>query len=253
MEIHLAESRTQLGEMAAHDIGVSLRARLAGNKHVRMVFAAAPSQSQMLASLLREPGIDWARVTAFHMDEYIGLPDHAPQRFAHWLEQAFFNHVPLAKVHLIQPGSDPEAACRAYAAELAEAPIDFVLLGIGTNGHLAFNDPPADLNDPQAVKVVDLDRMCREQQVHDGCFVTLEEVPRKAITLTIPTLLAGHELFCSVPGSHKAAAVKAMLESPISGDCPATALRTHPRCDVYLDHESASMSTLHEHGKNHRA
>jgi glucosamine-6-phosphate deaminase len=252
MEVRLAKSRALLGEMAAQEIGASLRVQLAQNRSVRMILAAAPSQSETLDALLREPGIDWSRVTAFHMDEYIDLPADAPQRFATWLDHAFFDRVPLAEVHRIQPGSDPESTCRAYAAALAQAPIDLVLLGIGTNGHLAFNDPPADLHDPLPVKVVQLDSMCREQQVLDGCFASLHEVPAKAITLTVPTLLAGRELFCSVPGRHKAAAVKAMLEAPVSGDCPATALRTHPRCTVYLDPDSSSLVSLDEHDKNHR-
>ncbi|HEY1501809.1 MAG TPA: glucosamine-6-phosphate deaminase [Acidobacteriaceae bacterium] len=250
MEIHVLGSPAELGERAARDIAAILRSGLRQKPNLRVIFAAAPSQSEMLAALLREPGIDWPRVTAFHMDEYIDLPDRAPQRFAAWLERAFFDHVPLAAVHLIQPGSDPEAACRAYASLLIEAAPDLVLLGIGTNGHLAFNDPPADLHDPSLVKIVELDQMCREQQVLDGCFAALDEVPKRAITLTIPALLAGHELFCSVPGRHKAPAVKAMLESPISGACPATALRTHPRCTVYLDRESSLMSQFHEHSEN---
>jgi glucosamine-6-phosphate deaminase len=253
MEIRLARSRCHLGEIAAQDIAAALRSRLSENSQARMVFAAAPSQSETLAALLRQPDIDWRRVIAFHMDEYIGLPADAPQSFARWLERAFFDRLPLAAVHLIEPGPDPAAACRAYASALAEAPIDLVLLGIGTNGHLAFNDPPADLNDPVAVKVVELDLMCREQQVFDGCFTALELVPATAITLTVPTLLAGQELFCSVPGRHKAAAVKAMLESPVNGDCPATALRTHPRCTVYLDPDSSSLATLHERDNNFRA
>jgi glucosamine-6-phosphate deaminase len=218
-----------------------------------MILAAAPSQSDMLDALVREPAIDWRRVTAFHMDEYIDLAADAPQRFGAWLKQAFFDRVPLAKAHLIQPGTNPEASCRAYAAMLAEAPIDLVLLGIGTNGHLAFNDPPADLHDPLAVKIVELDQMCREQQVLDGCFAVIDDVPRRAITLTVPTLLSGHELFCCVPGRHKSAAVKAMMESPVSGACPATALRTHPHCTVYLDRESNSLRENHEHNQDHRA
>jgi glucosamine-6-phosphate deaminase len=241
MNVCLAESRAELGELAARDIAAALRGALCEKAYLRMILAAAPSQSEMLAALLREPGIDWQRVTAFHMDEYIGLPGDAPQRFGLWLKREFFDHVPLAKVNLINPGNDPEAACRAYASMLAEAPIDVVLLGVGTNGHLAFNDPPADLDDPLAVKVVDLDEMCREQQVLDGCFASLDKVPRMAVTLTVPTLLGGRELFCCVPGLHKSAAVKAMMEAPISGACPATALRTHPRCTVYLDRESGSL------------
>ena len=247
MEIHVSASRGELGDRAARDIATALRSGLRKKANLRMIFAAAPSQSEMLAALLREPEIDWTRVTAFHMDEYIDLPEEAPQRFAGWLERTFFAHVPLAEVHLIRPGADPQATCREYASLLAEAPADIVLLGIGTNGHLAFNDPPADLNDPLAVRIVELDRMCREQQVLDGCFAALDDVPARAITLTVPTLLAGHELFCCVPGGHKAAAVRAMLEWPISGACPATALRAHPRCTVYLDRESNSMSEDNEH------
>lgn len=253
MKVCLAESRSELGKLAARDIAATLRTDLREKANVRMILAAAPSQSDMLAALVCEPGIDWRRVTAFHMDEYIDLADDAPQRFGTWLERAFFDHIPIARFHLIKPGTDPDAACRAYASLLAEAPIDVVLLGIGTNGHLAFNDPPADLNDPLAVKVVELDQMCREQQVLDGCFPLLDEVPKRAITLTVPTLLAGRELFCSVPGRHKSAAVKAMMESPISGACPATALRMHPRCTVYLDHESNSLREDHEQNQDHRA
>jgi glucosamine-6-phosphate deaminase len=241
MEVYQAASRIELGEAAARDIGAALRRALREKPHVRMILAAAPSQNEMLSALLRETGIEWQRVTAFHMDEYIDLPINAPQRFGTWLREAFFHRVPLGRVHLIEPGTNPESACRAYASLLAEAPIDVVLLGIGTNGHLAFNDPPADLNDPLAVKVVELDRMCREQQVLDGCFAAFDDVPKRAITLTIPTLLAGRELFGCVPGRHKSAAVKAMIEAPISGACPATALRTHPRCTVYLDHQSSSL------------
>jgi glucosamine-6-phosphate deaminase len=253
MKVCVAESRSELGKLAARDIAAAMRSRLRDKHSLRMILAAAPSQSEMLAALACEPGIDWHRVTAFHMDEYIDLPEAAPQRFGTWLQRTFFAHVPAAKFHLIKPDKDPELVCQAYASILDEAPIDLVLLGIGTNGHLAFNDPPADLNDPLAVKVVELDQMCREQQVLDGCFLTLDGVPKKAITLTVPTLLAGHELFCCVPGRHKSAAVKAMMESPISGACPATALRRHSLCTVYLDPESSSLSQLHEHSKDHRA
>ena len=253
MRVCVAESRSELGRLAARDIGAVLRRGLREKPFLRMILAAAPSQSEMLAALASEPDIDWPRVTAFHMDEYIGLPEDAPQRFGTWLERAFFDHVPLAVAHLIRPDVDPEAACRDYASMLAEAPIDVVLLGIGINGHLAFNDPPANLDDPIPVKVVELDQMCQEQQVLDGCFAKLDEVPKRAITLTVPTLLRGRDLFCCVPGRHKSAAVKAMMESPISSACPATALRTHQRCTVYLDTESNSLRADHEPDKNHGA
>jgi glucosamine-6-phosphate deaminase len=244
MKVHVAKSRAELGQFAAHEIGGALRKGLCTKTHLRLILAAAPSQSDMLLALRHEPGIEWTRITAFHMDEYIGLPADAPQGFANWLKREFVEHLPFARFEPINPGNNPEAACKRYAALLAEDPVDVVLLGIGTNGHLAFNDPPADLDDPLPIKVVRLDTMCREQQVLDGCFPTLDAVPHRAITLTIPTLLAGRELFCCVPGRHKSAAVRAALESPISGDCPATALRTHPRCTLCLDQESSSMCDL---------
>ncbi len=239
MKIHVAETPADLGQMAAHDIGAALRNGLREKSHLRMILAAAPSQSEMLSALRREPKIDWQRVTVFHMDEYIGLPENASQRFANWLRTEFVHHLPVGRFEPIEPGIDPHAACEHYAALIAEAPIDVVLLGIGTNGHLAFNDPPADLQTPLVATVVTLGRMCREQQVLDGCFSTLSNVPLQAITLTVPTLLSGHELFCCVPGLHKRAAVRATLMDPISGDCPATALRTHAACTLYLDRESS--------------
>ena len=246
MNVHIAETPVELGRLAAHDIGEALREGLRHKDHLRLILAAAPSQSEMLAALRLEPGIDWQRVTAFHMDEYIGLSQDAPQRFANWLRAEFIDHLPPLRFEVIDPQSDAQAACEHYAALLAEMPIDLVLLGIGTNGHLAFNDPPANLEDPLPVKVVTLDPMCREQQVLDGCFSSLDDVPKRAITLTIPTLLSGHQLFCCVPGRHKSAAVQAALDSPISGDCPATALRIHPRCGLYLDRESSSMTESYE-------
>lgn len=242
--VHVAPSRKELGEHAARDIGDWLRAVLGVQEHVRIILAAAPSQGEMLAALRSQQDIAWQRVTAFHMDEYIGLTKDAPQLFANWLKREFVDHVPLARFEPILPGIDPEGECRRYAEMLAEAPIDLVLLGIGTNGHLAFNDPPAELHDSVALKVVTLDAMCRLQQVQDGCFRTMEDVPRRAVTLTVPTLLGGRELFCCVPGSLKKEAVRATLEDPISGSCPSTVLRTHPRCTLYLDRESSSLSAL---------
>lgn len=253
MKVHVAKSRSDLGELAAHAIGEALRAGLRSKPYLRLILAAAPSQSDMLAVLRREPDIDWKRVTVFHMDEYIGLPEAAPQRFANWLKREFIDHLPLARFEPIDPGSDPEAACTRYAELLGEAPVDMVLLGIGTNGHLAFNDPPANLEDPLSVKVVTLTKMCREQQVLDGCFSALDEVPERAITLTIPTLLAGRELFCCVPGIHKREAVRDALLSPIGGDCPATALCKHPACNLYLDQDSSSLCEFDERQNRHRA
>ena len=238
MDIRVATTREEMGRQAASDIAADIRERLATQPHLRIVFAAAPSQREMLDALITQQGIDWHRITAFHMDEYIGLPHNAPQRFGNWLREAIFERVPFAGYELIEPGDDLDATCRQYATKLAEAPIDIVLLGVGANGHLAFNDPPADLHDPVDVKTVNLDSVCRQQQVDDRCFATLDEVPHEAITVTIPALLRASRLFCCVPGANKREAVRRMVEDPVSGACPATALRLHPRLTVYLDQQS---------------
>ncbi len=232
-------SRGAMGEAAAADIAVALRARLAEQPSVRMIFAAAPSQQEVLEELVAAPDIDWSRVTAFHMDEYVGLAPAAPQRFANWLDQRLFSLVPFGAVHRIDPGSDPDATAAQYATALAAAPIDIVCLGIGVNGHLAFNDPPvADFNDPLDVKQVALDDICRQQQVDDDCFERFEDVPLMAVTLTIPRLMRAQELFCIVPGAAKREAVRQTLDGPIAVSCPGSILRTHPHCTLYIDADS---------------
>ena len=239
MSVQSFPTRTLMGEAAAQDIADALRIALARQQEVRMVFAAAPSQAQMLAALCAAPGIDWTRVTAFHMDEYIGLSPDAPERFARWLDDNLFGRVPFAEVHRLVPDPDPAVAAAKYAQVLAAAPIDFVCLGIGVNGHIAFNDPPvADFADPLDVKVVTLDEQCRQQQVDDECFARFDDVPEQAITLTVPRLMRAGRLFCVVPGQLKRDAVRAALYGPISTECPASILREHPNCSLYLDAES---------------
>lgn len=236
----VAKSRAAMGQEAAEDIADELHRRLQDQQSVRMIFAAAPSQSEMLTALIRMPDVDWSRVTAFHMDEYLGLASEAPQRFGLWLRRTIFDRLPFAAVHLLKPGTDPEATAAEYADRLAASPIDIVCCGIGSNGHLAFNDPPADLNDPSDVKVVILDTACRQQQVDDGCFERFDDVPTHALTLTIPRLLAADRVFCCVPGALKKTAVRRTLQDPISGLVPATALRTHFNWSLYLDEDSAA-------------
>jgi glucosamine-6-phosphate deaminase len=235
-----AKSREAMGQKAAEDVANELRRRLRSQQSVRMIFAAAPSQSEMLSALILMHGVDWSRVTAFHMDEYLGLSADAPQRFGLWLRHAIFDRLPFAAVHLLEPGMDPEATAAEYADRLAASPIDIVCCGIGSNGHLAFNDPPADLNDPFDVKVVELDTACRQQQVDDRCFERFDDVPTHALTLTIPRLLAADRIFCCVPGSFKKTAVRRTLQDPISGLVPATALRAHSNWSLYLDEDSAA-------------
>ncbi len=230
--------RAEMATASATAVANEMRARLAAKPEIRMIFAAAPSQADMLAALCASSGIDWTRVTAFHMDEYIGLPPADPARFARWLDRHLFERVPFKAVHRIVPGPDPTAAAEAYAAVLAEAPIDIVCLGIGVNGHIAFNDPPiADFNDPVDAKVVQLEEACRRQQVDDDCFATLADVPQTAITLTIPRLLRADKLIAVVPGRSKREAVRQALYGPLSTACPASILR-QADCTLFLDNES---------------
>lgn len=245
LEVRVYPDRKALGAAAAADCAASIREILASRPRCRMVFAAAPSQNEVLTGLRDAEGIDWSRVEAFHMDEYEGLPPGDPRRFGEFLRAALFSRVPLGRVEYLAPGpaagsGTPDQEADRYAALLSEAPIDLVCLGVGENGHIAFNDPGvADFSDPLAVKEVELDAPCRAQQVHDGCFASLEEVPRTALTLTVPTLFSGGRLFCAVPGPAKAGAVRRMLTGPVSPDCPASVLRNHPACVLYLDAESA--------------
>lgn len=242
LAVRVYADRASLGAAAAVEVAAAMRAAIAERGEVRITFAAAPSQEEFLATLSATPDIDWARVTAFHLDDYVGLAADAPQRFANFLRVRLFDRVLPDRVHLIGTTTtvqEAAAECRRYADLLAEAPLDVVCLGIGENGHLAFNDPPvADFADPDLVKVVELDGPCRQQQVNDGCFPTIADVPTHAITLTIPPLLAGHRLVAIVPGPTKRAAIHATLNGPIATTCPASILRTHPACTLYVDTQS---------------
>jgi glucosamine-6-phosphate deaminase len=236
LKVSVYPDRRALGAAAGADVAATIRSLLSTKPNVRMIFAAAPSQNEMLETLVAADGIDWPRVTAFHMDEYIGLPEDAPQRFARYLRDRLFDRVKPGRVHLINSSNSIDDECRRYGALLREAPIDIVCLGIGENGHIAFNDPPvADFNDPLTIKPVALDDACRQQQVNDGCFPSFASVPTHAVTLTIPTLLAGAHLYCSVPGPTKRQAVSRTLSGPISTQCPSTILRQHPDCTLYAD------------------
>ncbi|HET6568616.1 MAG TPA: glucosamine-6-phosphate deaminase [Rhodothermales bacterium] len=244
LEVNVYPDRESLGRAAAEAVAAQMDALLRTREEVRMVFAAAPSQEEFLAALRARTDLDWARVRAFHMDEYLGLPPDAPQLFGAFLRERLFGRLPFKAVHYLDPSPhDPLAECARYAALLQLAPPDLVCLGIGENGHLAFNDPPvADFHDAELVKVVTLDEACRRQQVNDGCFQELESVPRRAVTLTIPALLRGRYLSVVVPGPSKAPAVRAALYDPISTRCPATVLRLHERAVLNLDLASARLA-----------
>ena len=242
LNVQIYPDRETMGSAAAHGVAGKIRALMMKQEGVRIIFASAPSQDDILRTLSEIPDIDWQRVTAFHMDEYIGLPAGAPQGFGFYLKTRLFDKVPVKKIHYIdQTPSDIQTECRRYASLLSESPIDILCLGIGENGHIAFNDPHvADFNDPEAVKVVELDEICRRQQVNDGCFVTIDEVPKRAITLTIPTLLSADFISVVVPGPTKTQAVYNTLKGAIDTSCPASVLRRHKQCMLFLDGDSAA-------------
>lgn len=246
MQVNVFQDRKTMGRAAANDVSSCIKQLLKEKDEVNMIFAAAPSQDDFLRHLVKEPSISWDRINAFHMDEYIGLDKDAPQAFGNFLKERIFGKVPFKSVHYIDgTTSDPEGECNRYGDKLKQYKVDIVCLGIGENGHIAFNDPPvADFNDPYPVKIVNLDHASRQQQVNDKCFRHLEEVPQKAFTLTIPSLLKADYLFCIVPTKLKAEAIRNTLKNPISEVCPATILRTKNNAFLYLEKESASLIDL---------
>lgn len=238
--VRVFDTRESMGIAAADDVAACVRKLLSEKEEIHMIFAAAPSQNEFLAALVGEEGIDWGRIHALHMDEYVNLPADAPQGFGNFLRNAIFDKVPFASVSYIGSGNDPDEACRRYAEILNSVTVDIVCMGIGENGHIAFNDPHvADFNDPLVIKKVNLDQKCRMQQVHDGCFRDISEVPEYAITLTVPTMYKVENLFCIVPAATKANAVRETVLGPVSEKCPASVLRTHRNAVLYTDRESA--------------
>jgi glucosamine-6-phosphate deaminase len=243
LTVEIYENRTLMGEAAAKDIKAKIAELLAGKQEINMIFAAAPSQNDVLKSLVEDKEIEWNRVNAYHMDEYIGLDKDAPQGFGNFLKDHILGLLPFKSVNYIDITTDnPEAEAERYGKLLKENPTDIVIMGIGENGHIAFNDPPvADFHDERWVKPVKLDEVCRQQQVNDGCFASLDKVPTHAMTLTVPTLVKAPYLFCIVPAPTKAKAVYETLNGSIDEHCPASILRTHDNAKLYLDNESSKL------------
>lgn len=243
LTVNIYPTRAAMGEAAARDIKAKIAELLVEKTTINMIFAAAPSQNEVLAALANDPDIAWNRVNAYHMDEYIGLAADAPQGFGNFLRAHLFGLAPFASVSYIDiTATAPEAEAERYGRLLRDNSPDIVVMGIGENGHIAFNDPPvADFADPRTVKPVELDSVCRQQQVNDGCFARIEDVPTHAITLTVPTLVSAPWLFCIVPALTKAKAVLATVEGPIGEHCPATVLRTRENAVLYLDPDSAAL------------
>lgn len=241
LTVKIFSNTEEMGQHAAKEVADKIIELLKHKEEINMVFAAAPSQEVFLQNLIADSRIAWSRINAFHMDEYVGIDDEAPQSFAHFLRERIFDRVPFRSTHcLIGKASDPVAECERYTGLLHRYPTDIVCLGIGENGHIAFNDPGvADFNDPKLVKIVALDKVCRQQQVNEKCFESLDLVPEKAYTLTVPALLRAEWLFCIVPFPNKADAVYNTLNGEISELCPASILRREEQACLYLSRESA--------------
>ena len=239
--VKVSPTRDEMGKVASVDIAEAIKECLSKADEINMIFAAAPSQNDVLYHLCERTDIEWERINAYHMDEYIGLDPNAPQCFSNFLRNGIFNKKPFKSVNCINAGAkDPNEECARYAKLLNDNPVDIVCMGIGENGHIAFNDPHvANFNDTEVVKVVELDDVCRQQQVNDGCFAKLDDVPKYALTVTVPGLLRAKYNFCVVPAPTKANAVKNTVYGEIGEWCPATSLRNKDNAVLYCDSDSA--------------
>lgn len=239
--IRVHSDKAEVARAAATHAGQSLRRLLAEFGKVRLLAATGASQFEFLDALAAEMGIDWSNVELFHLDEYVGIGIEHPASFARYIKQRIVDRLGINKFHLLDGSRDPHEMAGEMSAELSSAPINLAFCGIGENGHLAFNDPPADFEATEPYLVVELDEGCRRQQVGEGWFASLAEVPKRAITISIPWLLKTREILCVVPDGRKAEAVKNCLEGPVSPLAPASILRVHPNAHVFLDVESAGL------------
>jgi len=240
LPVYVFDTREEMGKVAAADAAKRINAVIEKNGVANVIFAAAPSQNDLFENLLKED-IDWSKVRGFHQDEYVGIDASEPAGFGNFLRRAIFDHVQFKEIHyLLCDESEAVKKCEEYADLLKKYPADLIFLGIGENGHLAFNDPAvADFEDPKMVKIVELDDVCRQQQVNDGCFATLDDVPKFAMTLTMSYIMSVSEAICVVPTDRKANAVYGALEGPVTTECPASILRKHANAALYLDKNSA--------------
>ncbi len=243
LPVRIFTALADLAVAAADDAAAVLRDAIAARGRARAIIATGNSQDQFLDQLVQRPGIEWSKVELFHMDEYLGMPITHPASFRRYLQRRVFDRVQPKRAHYLEGDAlEPLKAMRDYAAALASAPVDLCCLGIGENGHLAFNDPAvADFEDSETIKLVKLDEKCRGQQVGEGHFPNLDAVPAYAITLTIPALCRVGRMIAVVPEKRKAGAVKASLEGPIAPACPGSYLRKQAHAVLYLDADSSSL------------
>lgn len=244
MEVIIAEDAAEMGRTAADDGAALIRSAIENRGSANIIVATGASQFEVFAALAQMDGIDWSKVNGFHLDEYIGLPLSHPASFRGYLKERFVDKVPLAAFHYVDgEAADAQAECQRLGAAIAKHPIDVAFVGIGENGHLAFNDPPADFDTKQAYIVVTLDGDCRKQQHGEGWFKTFDEVPEQAISMSIRQILLARTIICSVPDERKAEAVAGAIEGPVTPQVPASILQQHPRTTLYLDAAAASRLT----------
>lgn len=242
LRVELYATIQDLACAAAKKVANTIQAAVLARGEARVIFATGNSQLAFLQELTQRQAIPWGQVTAFHLDEYIGLEPEHPASFRHYLHTHLVSRVALRAFHAIDGQAENLAdECERYTALLAQAPLDLACVGIGENGHLAFNDPPADFGTPAWVHVVELDERARQQQVGEGHFAALQHVPLRAITLSIPAIMQVAKIVAIVPEQRKASAVAATLQIPISPDCPASQLRNHSNADLFLDSASAAQ------------
>ena len=242
MQIHILKSKDAMGAAAAHTAVAHLQAAITGRGEANLILATGMSQFEMLESLVAQD-VDWSRVTAFHLDEYIGLPESHPASFRKYLKERFVDQVPgLKQFHFVNGSADdPAEECRRLGDLIRGRTIDVACIGIGENGHLAFNDPPADFETEEPYIIVNLDEACRRQQLGEGWFPSLEAVPQRAISMSIRQIMKSEAIICTVPDARKAEAVQKAVEGPVTPDLPSSILQRHPRCDLYLDAASAAL------------
>lgn len=241
MVIKIYEDKTSLGQAAAEQAAISLRAAIKDRGAARIIAATGASQFEFLDSLTAMPNIEWPRVEMFHLDEYIGLPASHPASFRKYLRERLINKTGMTKYHFLDGEGDVQAVVRQVSEELAATPIDVAFVGIGENGHLAFNDPPANFETEEPYLIVDLDEACRRQQVGEGWFKDLSEVPKRAISMSVRQILKAKEILCIVPDARKAQAVKSCFEGEVNPFAPASVLRTHSNTTVFLDKLSSAL------------
>lgn len=242
MNIFVTECKQELGKQAGKAAGDLIRKTLSEKGKANVILATGTSQFETLNQLILEENIDWSKITMFHLDEYIGMPVTHKASFRKYLKERFLDQVPaLGAVHLINGEEDAEAETIRLDELITNCPIDVALVGIGENGHLAFNDPPADFNTEKPYLIVNLDEPCRSQQMGEGWFTTIEDVPTQAISMSVKQIMKSTHIICSVPDQRKALAVKNSVEQDVNNLYPASILQAHPNCSLYLDQDSASL------------